>query len=61
MGSTGSNRDRDRIMIRLAPDLKRRCAIDAGVHGRSVNEHLTALLDEHVPGYEELLSVPAAG
>lgn len=38
--------------LRLDPGIKHRLRVDAARHGVSMNEHLGALLDEHLPAAE---------
>lgn len=44
--------ERVRFPLRLPMDLRRRARVDAGRHERSVNEHIVAILDAHLPPAE---------
>lgn len=60
-GTTTTTRSDRPFSIRLTPDLKRRLRADAGLHDRSMNEHIAALLDEHLPPLQDLSTLPAVG
>lgn len=52
---------RTQFTLRIPSELHRRLLIDAGAHGRTnVTEHITVLLDAHVPAYTEILTATPA-
>lgn len=40
------------LMLRVPPDLRRRAKVDAARADVSMNDHLVALLDRHLPAAE---------
>lgn len=40
------------LQLRVSRELRRRAKADAGRHDRSMNEHIIAVLDEHLPAAE---------
>lgn len=40
------------LMLRVPPELRRRAHVDAARHELSMNDHLAAILDQHLPSAE---------
>lgn len=43
---------RVKFTLRLPPETHRRANVDAARHGRSTNDHIAAILAEHLPAAE---------